>query len=419
MLAKAILVLCLVWVIAEATALEFNENIKVNGGGKLISKTNAEGGKDMIFGEGKQDYTRNVSQDQASSSLSSNYSLSDYNPKGYSYMSSFMIKPNPNGLGPSKVGWIPYSEEISSNRYMIQMRSPKNMVHGIEVHGTNNLKSKNTISFRDGKVKTDFAAEGSGVLREAVVNFNVPRKPDFIADTEIIDSGFSLSSGLADSAVLGSEIDALLSWARAATSVPASVKGETPKIDLERGIIGSPTPTKDRTQRKSEDKQAQLASGAVANKTPEPFPYMNESESRLTTQSAPNAIATVGLITAKADQKLVTGDPWQAWESNQQTADILIMPLKNDPIPMAYIGRVAQFDYFDNLDANKSVDIGIPGYKVSDENGMRIVESEECNGSGSAICQDYTHISAPRFDAPMIWASPFAQMDRLTTPFIP
>jgi hypothetical protein len=427
-----ILVLCLVWAIAEAAALDFNENIEVNGGGKLISKTNAAGGMDMIFGEGYQKYTRNISQEKASSSLSSKYSLNGSTPKRYNYMRSFKIKSNPLGLGPTECEWVPYSEEFASNRYMIQMRGPNNLLHGVNVYGTNAIESSNTISFRDGKVKTSYDIEGAGVLKEAVVNFNVPKKPDYIVDTQISDTSFSLTSGLSDSALLGSEIDDLLNWARAATPVPASVS-ETPNVGPKRGMTGSPTGSQKTGN--SEENQTSVGPGAIANTTPDPFAIASsesedsaeeqtggernvdeELKESLTTKSVPNTITAANIAPADTSKKLVTGDPWETWNLNQPRAAVLVVSLENDPIPVALIGKVAQFDYYDNS-AESTEDINMTGYTVSDKRGVRTVISEECDGS--AICQDYTHISAPDIGTPVLWSSPFAQLDRLTVPFNP
>ncbi|GEM_PF-2462244 len=438
-----VLVLCLVFAMAEAAALNFDEKIDVKGGGSLISETNSDNAKDSVHGTGVQKYTRNVSHEENSASLTSIYHLNKSNNSGgRPNFRSFEIKTNPNAAG--KDGWTPYSySELSNqNSYTIQMKSPNRLQHGVTISGSNDIDSNSKITFKEGKVETKYNLSGSGVLNEAVVDFGTRRKPNFIAETRINDTNFSLTSGLGDSALMGSEIDALIQWARTVDAGPKSVSS-TKKVDPENGVVGKPNDITEHfsTQPGKDDgtgasgsenptNQAGSDSGAgrqssdnvkgnlstipkddpASPVTVTPTIYFgnqteNKFQERLGTKSVPN---TNGDDKKKSDSE-------KSSSNNPGNAAILVMESKDHSIPTAFIGKVAQFDYSRGLWETTKNTTG-EDYNASYERGMRIVKMNECN-SPDGLCQNYTYISAAyRYGDPKPWVSPYAQLDKLLMP---
>jgi hypothetical protein len=448
MFARIVMLICLFLAIDGVNGLNFNENITVAGGGSLTSETNLDKAMDSVDATGVQEYSRNLSQEENSVSLSSKYNLSESNSKYIPYFRSFKTKTNPNGNGKNE--WTPYSysELFDQNSYTIQMKSPKKLLHSISIYGMNDIDSNNQISVKDRKVKTNFSIEGSGTLKESVIDLNTGTKPNYIIKTSINDTSFLLTSGLEDSIQMGSEIDNLIEWAREATSGPDSVS-QTKKIDPERGIFGRQTQSDQATPTGQPPISGQATPTGQppisGQATPTGQPPIS-GQATLTGQPPISGQATLtgqppisGQATSTGQppisgQATPTGQPpisGQATSTGQplvtaqatptgqilsgQTRDdaFIIMASVTNPVPAAYIGSVAQFNYRNQANLSSSG----KGYKTFYEDGIVVSEDNECI---DGICQNYTHIKADSgYGQPIGWRSTNTRSLRLRIKPIP
>jgi hypothetical protein len=424
MFARIVMLICLFLAIDGVNGLNFNENITVAGGGSLTSETNLDKAMDSVDATGVQEYSRNLSQEENSVSLSSKYNLSESNSKYIPYFRSFKTKTNPNGNGKNE--WTPYSysELFDQNSYTIQMKSPKKLLHSISIYGMNDIDSNNQISVKDRKVKTNFSIEGSGTLKESVIDLNTGTKPNYIIKTSINDTSFLLTSGLEDSIQMGSEIDNLIEWAREATSGPDSVS-QTKKIDPERGIFGRQTQSDQATPTGQPPISGQATPTGQPPISGQATPTGQQTISGQATPTGQPPISGQATSTGQppiSGQATSTGQPLvtaQATPTGQilsgQTRDdaFIIMASVTNPVPAAYIGSVAQFNYRNQANLSSSG----KGYKTFYEDGIVVSEDNECI---DGICQNYTHIKADSgYGQPIGWRSTNTRSLRLRIKPIP
>lgn len=198
-----LLVIGLVLALSGVTGLEFKETIKTNGIGTLYSKTNTDGAKDMTQGTGNIEYTRMVDSEDGKSILSSNYQMSDGKFNSYRDYRSF------KKIGANKSGWEPFMPGYGPNRYMLAMTSPNKLSHMLSVYGTTDINSDSSIRYAEQKVTTNYNIAASGSLEESVLDGRTGKAIN-IADTSLLGNGFTINSGLTETAPLGSELAALL-----------------------------------------------------------------------------------------------------------------------------------------------------------------------------------------------------------------
>jgi hypothetical protein len=188
---KLVILIAVILMSSGASALKFDENIKVNGGGYMHSQTNTEQSSDLIEGHGAQNYHRSLTSQLGLSSLASEYSLKSDNLPNAAYF---------------------------PNRYQISMKSPTGLRHTISVYGSSgegagNLSSVSRIAFdpaiappsslqtSDYALSTSYAINGNGSLSEAITDSSMSKHPTNIAETSI-DGDFTVNSRLTNSLTL-------------------------------------------------------------------------------------------------------------------------------------------------------------------------------------------------------------------------
>jgi hypothetical protein len=251
---KLILILCIIFTLNGAYALAFDEKIQLNGDGKLVCRTDAQVARDQIDASGSQSYHRvlNLDTENKTASLKSIYSLnkpngnesntnsnnnrsanetkgkalqerypelsrkktditaniSDVKAFDYEYLPiyrrSFRVKDN---LSDKFDVVYNNSEDLSRNRYGIMMIDPNSLEHGAFVMGADHFSANNTISFNKGKVNTKYRMSGSGLLKGSVIESDTMRRPHYLAETQIRDSNFAITSGLENKAKFGKKTD--------------------------------------------------------------------------------------------------------------------------------------------------------------------------------------------------------------------
>lgn len=226
---KVMILIVLILISLEAAALNFDEKIKVNGNGYMLSRTNTVQSSDLAEGHGTQTYHRVLSSKLGVSSLTSEYNLKSnnfINNHNYSYSLIFDNKTlsDNNIYGTYNL----MNSAYFPNRYSINMRSPTGLsqtisVFGLSGEGVGDLNSSSSITFTpietqpsplptsDYTVFTSFNINGNGTSSEAVTDSSLGKHPLNIAETSVFGN-FSVNSRLTDDLTLpGSEAQDLSS----------------------------------------------------------------------------------------------------------------------------------------------------------------------------------------------------------------
>jgi hypothetical protein len=168
----------------------------------------------------QEDTKRNI-KGQLAANISDNEALDyDYLPI---YSRSFRIKNST-----SNVFDLIYnnSEDLSRNQYGIRMRNPNNLEHGAVVSGADHFSANNSISFGGDRVITKYKMDGSGLLKGFVIESDTMRRPHYIAETQIRDSNFTISSGVENEAKLEKNLEDRESLSEKVDKVVAGSKKE-------------------------------------------------------------------------------------------------------------------------------------------------------------------------------------------------
>jgi hypothetical protein len=246
---KLMLIICIIFALNEAAALDFHENISVNGGGQLACRTYTKLADDSVDAIGTQKYSRvvNFDMEKKNVSLISNYAISnkkeepedsthlanvspgnlkgdlskaiapqdsvrnsdinnDYMRANFNYLpiygSSFRVKSRS-----TQQEQLPNLWNTSENHYGIKMTNPYQLEHGIKVSGAENFNAKNSISFANGSVTTSYNMSGKGILEGSAIELDTMKRPYYEVKTNIMDTNFAIASGLVNEANIGGDTD--------------------------------------------------------------------------------------------------------------------------------------------------------------------------------------------------------------------
>jgi hypothetical protein len=257
---KVVILIGLILMSSGASALNFDEKIKVNGDGYMLTKTNTEQSSDLAEGHGTQIYHRSLSSQLGVSSLTSEYNLKGNNFRKNYNNHSFRI----NGEGIDNDIYVAYyllNPAYFPNRYLISMKSPTGLRHAISVYGLSgegaeNLTSVSSIVFEPAieppspiptssyTVSTSYNLNGNGSLSERLIDLSLSLHPPNLAETSIIGN-FNVNSRLSDTLTLtAGEAQAQLAKADSVTPVsdmPQQSMSSVTVADLEsmlsKGLI--------------------------------------------------------------------------------------------------------------------------------------------------------------------------------------
>lgn len=273
MLIKFILIICLIFAVNGAYALDFDEEIHLKGDGQLVCRTDAKIAQDRIAASGSQSYHRvvNLDTENKTVSLKSIYSLnvSDRTKLNVNSINNRSLNAAPvetkrnqypassgNELNPAvNMGdsnaldyeYLPIysrslrvkssiskrfdlvynnSEDLSKNQYGIMMVNPNYLQYGSVVTGADHFSANNSINFCGGKVITKYKMSGSGLLKGSLIERDAMGRPRNIAETQIRDSNFSISSGLKNEAKLEKNLEDRVSLSEKVDKVGIGSKKE-------------------------------------------------------------------------------------------------------------------------------------------------------------------------------------------------
>lgn len=252
---KLIILIGLILLTSCASALKFDEKIKVDGGGYMLSQTKTGQSSELAEGHGAQTYHRSLSSQLGISSLASEYNLKSDDVKNYRY--SFAI--NKTSIdNKSYVNYNVLNPSYAPNRYQISMISPSGLHHAVFVNGmegndTENLVSSSSITFKPAvsppsimptpqyTVTTSYSINGNGKVTEVVADDSQGRHAPNIAETTIIGN-FSMSSRLTDSMILPKSSEAESQSAKAdsvkqVTDLPQINESSLKVADLESMLL--------------------------------------------------------------------------------------------------------------------------------------------------------------------------------------
>jgi|GEM_PF-2456287 len=252
---NVIILIGLILISSCASALKFDEKIKVDGGGYMFSQTNTEQSSELAEGHGAQTYHRSLSSQLGVSSLASEYNLKSDDLENYRY--SIAV----NKMGIDNKSYVTYNvlnPSYAPNRYQISMNSPSGLHHAIFVNGlegsdTGNLISASSITFKPTvsppsilptsqyTVSTSYSIDGNGSVTEVVTDSSLGRHASDIAETTIFGN-FSMNSRLTDSMILpaSSEVESQSAKAdsvRQVTDLPQKSESSLRVADLESMLL--------------------------------------------------------------------------------------------------------------------------------------------------------------------------------------
>ncbi|HOO52653.1 MAG TPA: hypothetical protein PLM24_02590 [Methanothrix sp.] len=167
---KVIILVSMVAICGAADALEFVQEISVEGNGGLSARTTTDAAKDAINGTGEQEYVRNLNLQESATNLRSEYHL----------ISNLQEK---------------------TNRYYAQMNSPSGLEHFISVDSASNIDSVSTITQSEYVVSTDYDITAKmAEMSERITSWDDSddgKTGNKIAETET-SGNFSVKSQLTD-----------------------------------------------------------------------------------------------------------------------------------------------------------------------------------------------------------------------------
>lgn len=253
---KVIILIGLILIFSCASALKFDEKIKVNGGGYMLTQTNTAQSSDLAEGHGAQTYHRSLSSQLGASSLASEYDLKSDDIANYRY--SIAVN-NASIQNNSHATYNVLNPSFAPNRYRIRMNSPSGLRHVISVNGlegndTGNLTSSSSITFKPAvsppsllpipiyMVSTSFNIKGNGSASEVVADSSLGQHASNLAETTIVGD-FSMNSRLTDSLTLPANSDvesqsAKVDNVRQVTDLPQQNESSLRVADLESMLIG-------------------------------------------------------------------------------------------------------------------------------------------------------------------------------------
>lgn len=162
MSSKLIIVLVLVAICSIVQALNFNENIKIKGGGELYTSTNSESAYDDVASIGDdQDYSRE---------------LTTYGYGQSKLISSYIYKNNVSLMNKKYKG-----------RYDAGLKMPDGIEHTISIKSNESIDSASTIVYENGDIvngKTDFEINSTnGNFTESVVDYSLGHRNEIAKTT--------------------------------------------------------------------------------------------------------------------------------------------------------------------------------------------------------------------------------------------
>jgi hypothetical protein len=199
----------LIMTIFNATSMTLTQHITVDGDGTMSSSSISPLARENLEATGKQELTRTLKQEDASSSLSSEYTLKSTPYKKLEYNGSFKVKVDQDSqedmLSDGNV-----FRNLMPNRYQIGAINPYSLTHLIAVQGFDKIDLNNKVGYGK-EISTNYNITADGTLSESVIDLK-SGKTKSIEETSISGSDFSIQSSLTDEALItpaSSLLDAL------------------------------------------------------------------------------------------------------------------------------------------------------------------------------------------------------------------
>jgi len=260
-----LVLIALLLILPNTSAINFGETIKINGTGELRTETDTSTAQDLANGYGSQNYSRTlISQEDPITStkiynLYSTYDLTKNANVPYKYYSVRPQKYDSSSKNGSELLNKVKINDYNPSRYMFRAIFPSGLQHVVNYEG--NSSSNSGTFYADARVEykipvagsTSFTPDGAtsvdingdGKISEFVTNYGGVHNGNIIEST--IFGNASLSSTLSDTFTLG-EVSAALSGlekVKSSSSTGRNEVGET-KLNnlldyLERGLMDSET----------------------------------------------------------------------------------------------------------------------------------------------------------------------------------